>query len=108
MSIYNHFTKAGYQQGKTRMGVDSNFGHFVVPTTAISGSITKFVDQIPQVRVTDSYAPHVNPPIFVHPVFAMIGSKTTYTEQLESFRMLDTLSCGDRSASGSITSFAGG
>lgn len=102
-SVSAHFTKAGYQAPKTRLGVDMNFGHNLCPTAATVSSITVFTDQIPQTRITDAYAPHC-----LHPTAAGVGSFTAFTDQLQTFRFLDALTCGDKSAMGSLTSFAGG
>lgn len=102
-SVASFFTYPGYHQPKTRLGVDNNFGHYICPTPPAISSLTVFTDQIAQTRVTDDYVPHC-----LHPTKAAIGSKTTYTDQLETFRILDTLSCGDKSAMGSLTTWAGG
>lgn len=101
--VSQFFTVAGYQQPQTRLGVDPNFGHYLCPSTASMASITVYTDQIAQVRVTDAYIPHC-----LHPTAAGVGSKTVYTDQLETFRLLDVLTCGDRSAAGSMTVYAGG
>lgn len=88
---------------KTRLGVDNNFGHYLCPSPPMVGSVTKFTDQIAQVRITDAYIPHC-----LHPTSAAVGSKTVFVDQLQCFRLMDVLSCGDKSAAGSINVVAGG
>lgn len=89
--------------GKVRLGVDFTFGHGpcppIVPSTA---SIDVFTDQIAQVRVSDLYTPHC-----LYTPAAREGSLTVFTDQLMTHRFLDALTCGDRNAMGSITTFAG-
>ncbi len=89
---------------KVRLGVDPTFGHPVPgPIVTTLGSITVFTDQIAQNRVTDPYIPHHGPP----PPLAATGSVTVYTDQLMTHRFLDSLTCGDINAAGSITAYAG-
>lgn len=93
--------------GKVRMPVDMSTGHPPFPpTNPAQGSLTKFTDQFPQVRVGDAWVPHCSPAGCHTPVTAM-GSTTVFSDQLPTHRMTDALSCGDRSATGSITAFGG-
>lgn len=97
-----------FGQGNVRLGVDATTGHGCFPPTRASrGSLTVFIDQIAQVRLTDTYISHCCPAKGCHTPVASSGSVSVYTDQLYSQRTSDSMGCGDKCKASSISTFAG-
>ena len=93
----------------TRKG-DLSAGHASFPPTPSTGSSGDvFADGIGIVRVGDDYAPHGSPtPSPPHSRNLSAGSSSVYVNGKPLGRIGDVISCGDTSAQGSSTVFAGG
>lgn len=95
-------------QNNIRLGVDASTGHGCFPSTIpATAAITVFTDQIAEVRVSDKYVPHCCPNMGCHAPVVTMGARITFTEQLATHRSSDSLSCGDRASSGSISTYSG-
>lgn len=89
------------QMGKTSTG---HGGYAPVPS--LTGAGTVFVNGIPALRQTDTYAPHcVGPACHVGSV--LMGSSSVYCEGLQLARIGDPIDCGDVVSAGSANVFAG-
>lgn len=94
--------------GAVRLGVDMSTGHGCFkPTKPATASVTVFTDQIPTVRMTDTYVPHCCPMQGCHAPMVVQGSQTTYSDQLAKHLQTHQCNCGDKAAMGSLTTFAG-
>lgn len=94
--------------GGVRLGVDGTTGHGCFPPTrAASASMSVFIDQIAQVRVTDRYIPHCCPNQGCHAPVAIAGSRSVYVDQLQQQRTTDAMGCGDKCRGSSISTFSG-
>jgi len=94
--------------GAVRLGADSTTGHGCFPPSkTATGSTTVFTDQMPTVRMSDQYALHCCPAMGCHTPTASQGSQTTFSDGLAKHLMMHQCSCGDKAATGSMTTFAG-
>lgn len=95
--------------GRVRFGIDMSTGHPPWPSTVpAQGSTNAFMDNFPQVRVTDPWVMHCSPtPPSCHVPTTAQGSTVAFTDNLPTHRQTDKLSCGDMAATGSVVSFSG-
>lgn len=93
--------------GVTRQG-DITTGHAPCfpPRPPTSWSPNVFCNDLPVIRVTDTYAPHATPPCIPHDGFLSVGSPNVFCNDLQLGRIGDPVSCGDYVAIGSTNVIA--